>query len=128
VPGTLESSVEEAKAAPRPPQPPGRWIESKAVPGFRVQARLTSGGKSQLLRREACTPETFCLSGAQPGRTDLLVRVSGLQARIARFTPARLEVWIQQTKTGIVRYYRLEAEPAGSSELHGLVDRLGFQR
>jgi ELWxxDGT repeat protein len=134
--GALESSVAEAKTpkAPKPPQPPGRWIESKTVPGFRVQARLTMGGKSQLLRREPCIAETFCLSGAVPGQAELLVRVTGPRPNgyywpmLARFTPAALEVWIEQRKTGKVRYYRLNSPASGSAALDGLVDRQGFKR
>ncbi len=132
-PGSLEAAVGQAKK-PRTPQPPGRWIEAKGIPGFRVQARLTSNGTSRILRREPCIAETFCLSGAVPGRTDVLVRVTGPKPNgyfwpaMARFEPATLEVWVQQRKTGKVRYYRLEAPPAGSSELDGFIDRLGFKK
>ncbi|MEA2559341.1 MAG: hypothetical protein QOH06_845 [Acidobacteriota bacterium] len=133
IPGALESAAGEAKA-PKPPQPPGKWIESKTVPGFRVQARLTADGKSRILRREPCMAETFCLSGAVQGLADLLVRVSGPKPNgyfwpaMARFAPATIEVWVQQRKTGKVRYYRLNAPPAGSSQLDGYVDRLGFKK
>ncbi|HWM92065.1 MAG TPA: hypothetical protein VN493_14975 [Thermoanaerobaculia bacterium] len=136
VPGALAAAAGEAKA-PRDPQPPGRWIESKTVPGFRVQARLTLDGKSQVLRKEPCIAETFCLSGATPGTpgiTELLVRVTGPKPNrhfwtmLARFAPATLEVWVQQRKTGKIRYYRLNAPPAGSSQLDGYVDRQGFKR
>lgn len=132
-PTGLGAVAEEAKA-PKDPQPPGRWIESKGVPGFRVQARLTSNGKKQMLRKEPCIAETFCLSGATPGVPDLLVRVSGPRPNkhywtmTARFAPATLEVWIQQGKKGKVRYYRLNAPPAGSSQLDGTLDRLGFKK
>jgi ELWxxDGT repeat protein len=132
-PGTLASAVGEAKA-PKPPQPPGRWISYPTVPGFRVQARLTADGQSRLLSKAACAADTFCLSGAVPGQTELLVRVTGLRPNgyywpmLARFTPATLEVWIEQRKTGKVRYYRLNPPPAGSSQLDGLFDRLGFKR
>lgn len=129
----LEAAVEEA-AAPRDPQPPGKWIDSKGAPGFRVQARLTSNGKSQMMRKEPCIAETFCLSGALPGTTELLVRVAGPKPNryywpmMARFTPATLEVWIQQGKRGKVRYYRLNASPASSSQIDGYVDRQGFKQ
>jgi len=98
-----------------------------------VQARLASGGQSRFLRKAACAAETFCL-GTAPGQTDLLLRVTGprpngyLWPMLARFAPATMEVWIEQKKTGKIRYYRLAAPPAASSELHGLVDRQGFQR
>lgn len=134
VPGVPEPAAVEAEAG-SDPKPPGRWIESKTVPGFRVQARLTANGKKQILRKEACTvAETFCLSGATPGLAELLVRVTGPKPNkyfwpmLARFTPATLEVWIQQQKTGNIRYYRLNAPPAGSSKLDGYFDRLGFKR
>lgn len=133
VTGALEAAVGEAKK-PKTPQPPGRWIEAKGIPGFRVQARLTSDGKSRILRKEPCVAETFCLSGATPGTAELLVRVTGPKpngfywASVARFTPAILEVWVQQRKTGKIRYYRLKPPPAGSSELDGLVDRQAFKK
>lgn len=132
-PDELQSAVEGARRG-RDPQPPGRWIEYKTAPGFRVQARLTSDGKSRILRKEPCIAETFCLSGATPGVTDLLVRVSGPKPNkyfwpmLARFAPATLEVWVQQRKTGKIRYYRLNAPPAGSSQLDGYFDRQGFKR
>lgn len=133
-PGTVGSTLESVAGDARAPQPPGRWIESAAAPGFRVQARLTVNGKSRLLRKEACAAETFCLSGATPGLTEALVRVTGPRPNgyfwpaMARFTPATLEVWVQQKKTGKIRYYRLNAPPADSSQLEGYVDRQGFQR
>ena len=91
---------------PGDPQPPGRWIDSAEVPGFRIQARLTSDGTSRILRKEACIAETFCLSGALPGVTELLVRVPGPKPNgyfwptLARFTPATLEMWVQQKNNG----------------------------
>ena len=134
VPGAPESAIEGARAG-KDPQPPGHWIESRTVPGFRVQARLTSDGKSQVLRKVPCTvAETFCLSGATPGVTELLVRVTGPKPNkyfwpmLARFAPAMLEVWVQQRTTGKIRYYRLNAPPADSSQLDGYFDREGFKR
>ncbi|MES1244754.1 MAG: hypothetical protein ABUT39_24315 [Acidobacteriota bacterium] len=131
--GGLESAAEEARRG-KDPQPPGRWIESAAVPGFRVQARLTANGTSRLLRKEACAAETFCLSGATPGLTEVLLRVTGPRPNgyywpaMARFAPATLEVWVQQRKTGKVRYYRLNAPPADGSQLDGYLDRQGFRK
>ena len=133
VQGGLELAVAAARAG-RDPQPPGRWIEAKEVPGFRVQARLTANGKSQILRKAPCIAETFCLGGATPGVTELLVRVQGPKPNgyfwpmLARFAPATMELWVQEKKTKKVRYYRLNAPPAGSSQLDGYLDRLGFKR
>jgi ELWxxDGT repeat protein len=126
LPGASGSAIEES-GAPRPPS--GPWLSDRSLKGFQVKARLTSGGKSRALRLEPCVAGTLCLSGAVRGQTELLVRVAGpkpngyLWPLLARFTPARVEVWIQQNKTGTVRYYRLEA----GSDLDGLVDRLGFK-
>jgi ELWxxDGT repeat protein len=129
-----ELAAEEAGADKADPPPPSPWIDSQEVPGFRIQARVTSGGTSRIMSQEACIPETFCLSGALPGVTELLVRVTGPRPNgyywphLARFTPSPLEVWIQQKTTGTIRYYPLNAQPAGSSQLDGLFDRLGFRR
>ena len=130
----LEPLVESAKAANSDPPPPDRWIESAEVPGFRIQARLTSDGQTRILRKEACLAETFCLSGALPGVTEILVRVPGPRPNgyywptLARFTPAALELWVQQRTAGTVRYYRMSPQPAGSDRLDGYFDRLGFTR
>lgn len=66
--------------------------------------------------------------------TELLVRVAGPKPNgyfwpmLARFAPATMELWVQQRKTGKIRYYRLNTPPAGSSQLDGYVDRQGFKR
>lgn len=131
---TPAAAVGEAKK-PRTPQPPGRWIESKTVAGFRVQARLTENGKTRILSKVPCNlAETFCLSGATAGVPDLLVRVTGPKPNgfywpmVARFAPVTYEVWIQQRKTGQIRYYKLNAPPAGSPQLDGFFDRQGFKK
>jgi ELWxxDGT repeat protein len=113
--------------------PAGDWIASPKVPGFRVKARITSGSEVRPVRQEPCIGETICLSGAVPGRPELFVRVIGPRPNgyfwpnLVRFTPSQAEVWIEQTATGVVRYYLLEAVPRNSDELSGLVDRTGFR-
>lgn len=129
--GPAPAGTETLAAAP--PPPPGGWIVSGSVPGFRIKARIRSGSTAQAVRKEPCTARTICLSGAQPGRPELLVRMLGpmpngyLWPALARFTISPVEVWIEQVKTGIVRYYRLNGVPQGSSELNGLFDRQGFR-
>lgn len=118
------ASVGEA-AAPRPPS--GPWVSYKSIKGYRVKARYASGGKLRNMRQEACLPGTFCLSGAVKGQTEVLVRVADLQPRVARFIPARVEVWIEHTKTKAVRYYRMDGVPPGSLAIHGYVDWEGFK-
>lgn len=115
-----------------PDPPPGDWITSPALPGFRVKGRITAGTEVRSVRSEPCLGETVCLSGAVPGRPELFVRVIGprpngyLWPTLVRFTTSQAEVWIEQPATGAIRYYLLEAVPRDSDELSGLVDRTGF--
>lgn len=131
LPAGAALAVEDAPVTEEPP-PSGDWIVSEGVPGFRVKARLSSGGETRSVRKEPCIGETLCLSGAVAGRPELFVRVVGpkpngyLWPTLVRFTTSTVEVWIQQTKTGDVRYYRLEGLPRDSSDLSGYFDRQGF--
>jgi ELWxxDGT repeat protein len=117
---------------PPPPPPAGSWVTSGEVPGFRVKARITAGAAVQPVRQEPCIVDTICLSGAVRGRPELFVRVVGprpngyLWPTLVRFTTSTVEVWIEQVKTGTIRYYELEGVAPNSSELNGLVDRQGF--
>lgn len=117
-----------------PPPPPGDWLTSPAVPGFRVKVRITAGGVEQPVAAEAvCIPETLCVSGAVPGRSEIFVRVIGprpngrLWPILVRFTTSTVEVWIEQLSSSEVLYYRLEGATPGSSDLSGLFDRDGFE-
>lgn len=116
-----------------PPPPPGDWLASPELPGFRVKVRITAGGQEQPVRAESvCIPETLCVSGALPGRSELFVRVVGprpngkLWPILVRFTTSNVEVWIEQLGSGDLQYYVLEGAVPGSSELTGFFDRLGF--
>jgi ELWxxDGT repeat protein len=119
-------------SAPPPPSG-GGWVTSEELPGFRVKARITAGGVAQPVRKEPCIADTLCLSGAVRGRPELFVRVVGprpngfLWPTLVRFTTSTVEVWIEQVKTGALRYYLLEGVTPESSELNGLVDREGFR-
>lgn len=120
-----------ALATPEPPW--DAWIDSPAYPDFRFQVRITAGGSVFEGREEAdCQPETVCVSGALPGRSEAFLRIVGprpngyLWPTIVRFTPSRVEVWIEQTATGERRHYRLEAVAPGGEDLPGLQDRRGF--
>jgi ELWxxDGT repeat protein len=116
-----------------PPVPDTPPILSEAFPGFRFWVRITAGGAEQPVRREAaCIPETLCVSGAVPGRSELFLRIVGpkpngrLWPTLVRFSTSTIEVWIEQEATGSLRYYRLEGATPGSSDLTGLFDREGF--
>jgi ELWxxDGT repeat protein len=111
--------------------PAGDWLTSDRVPGFRFKVRIAGAipGRPE----PACIAETLCVSGALPGRTEVFVRVIGprpngyLWPTLVRFTPSLVEVWIEQTKTGTVRHYRLNGLSRDDSDLSGLVDRQGFR-
>ena len=119
------------------PQPPfDEWITSEeAPPGFRFQVRITAPGAAGIEgRREAdCQPDTVCVSGQLPGRSEVYLRVLGPRPNgywwptITRFTPSQVEVWVQRLNvTEELRYYRLETVGPGEEDLPGRQDRTGF--
>jgi photosystem II stability/assembly factor-like uncharacterized protein len=118
------------------PLPPTElpWITDPALPGFRVKARIDQGGGASIsgTKEPVCIPETVCLSGALPGRSELFVRVVGpkpngfLWPTLVKFSTSRIEVWVQQLGTGELRYYELRGASPGFDELPGLFDRFGF--
>jgi hypothetical protein len=117
-----------------PPTPPGDYLASSDLPGFRVWVRIGGADSTIPVRAEAdCIPETLCVSGAIPGRSELFVRMVGpkpngfLWPTLVKFTTAEVEVWIEQVATGELQYYRLTGASPGSSELPGLFDRMGFE-
>jgi hypothetical protein len=118
-----------------PPPPPGPWLTTLELPGFQVKARFTTGGDA--IAGQPVTPcigETLCVAGALPDRAELFVRVVGpkpngkLWPTLVKFSTTRIEVWIEQTGSGVVRYYELPEVTPGEQllSLDGLADKLGF--
>jgi hypothetical protein len=118
-----------------PPPPPGPWLTTPELPGFQVKARFTTGGDA--IAGQPVTPclgETLCVAGALPDRAELFVRVVGpkpngkLWPTLVKFSTTRIEVWIEQTGSGVVRYYELPEVTPGEQllSLDGLADKLGF--
>lgn len=124
-----------ASAEDPPPPPGGEGFTSDELPGFRFHVRITSGnGDPRPVRQEpSCIPETICVSGAVPGRSELFLRIVGpkpngrLWPTLVRFTTSTAEVWIEQLSTGVMRYYRLEGVRPGTDAIPGLFDRDGFE-
>ena len=126
-------AVDLASAAgpPRPERPP---LTSAALPGFDIWVEISPGTGDPIPGRAeaACIPETLCVSGAIPGRSEVFVRVVGpkpngrLWPTLVKFSTSTVEVWIEQRPTGLLRYYRMEGASPGSSDLPGLFDRDGF--
>jgi hypothetical protein len=116
------------------PAPQGPPIESPEFPGFVFNVRIGGDEPAPRVGTEEpdCLPETVCVSGALPGRTEVLMRIVGpkpngfLWPTLVRFTTSQVEVWIRQLSTGETRYYRLDGSTPGSEDLDGLFDREGF--
>lgn len=120
----------EALTVPTDPEPPaGGWFTTPAVPGFRVNVRITGAPG---VHQEPCIAETLCLSGALPGRPEVFVRVVGpkpngrLWPTLVKFTTSEVEVWVEQLGSGERKYFRLPGVEEGSGVLTGLFDRGGF--
>ncbi len=116
-----------------PPPPFGDWRSSPAVPGFSFKVRISGGaGAIQGTEEPSCIPETLCMSGAVPGRSEVFLRVVGpkpngrLWPTLVKFSTSEVEVWVRQDGTGLVRYYDLAGARPGVDELPGLFDREGF--
>jgi hypothetical protein len=132
--GSFEVFVASCAAAVTPEPPAGPWITDAQYPDFQLKVRITpQGGEPAPVQKEsACIPETVCISGALPGRSELFLRIVGpkpngrLWPTLVRFSTSRVEVWIEQLSTESVRYYRLDGASPGSDQLPGLFDRDGF--
>jgi hypothetical protein len=117
----------------QPAPPAGPYLATDELPGFRFKVRITAGERVFAGQKEDdCLGETLCVSGALPGRSELFLRIIGprpngfLWTNLVRFTPSRVEVWVEQTSTGLVEYYDLPALPRQDTELTGLVDQGAF--
>ncbi|MFL6258178.1 MAG: fibronectin type III domain-containing protein [Thermoanaerobaculia bacterium] len=109
------------------------YLTSSAIPNFRFRVRIfNTSTPTAGVKESDCIPETLCVSGAVPGRSEVFLRIIGprpngyLWPTIVRFTPSRVEVDIQQISTGITKTYVLPAVPPESDVLPGLQDRTGF--
>jgi hypothetical protein len=109
------------------------YLTTTAIPNFQFKVRIFNSTTPTAGSKETdCIPETLCVSGSLPGRSEVFVRVVGprpngyLWPTIVRFTPSRVEVDVMQISTGITKTYVLPAVPSDSDELSGLQDRTGF--
>ncbi len=117
-----------------PPPPPAELLSDPDFPDFRFGVAITgSPGQTRLGASEAaCLPEALCVSGAVPGRTEVVVRIVGpkpngyLWPTIVKLSTSQVEVWIEQVSTGELRYYLLPGAGPGDDTLPGLFDRRGF--
>ncbi|HEX6200292.1 MAG TPA: hypothetical protein VF150_08515 [Thermoanaerobaculia bacterium] len=114
--------------------PESEALATAELPGFRFWVRFgdEAAGTWWGAREPLCTPETLCVSGALPGRTEVFLRIVGpkpngyLWPSLVKASTSRVEVWIEQEATGALQCYVLPGAEPGSSELPGLFDRTGF--
>jgi hypothetical protein len=117
-----------------PPPPPVALFADPDFAGYRFAVVITGapGDPRPGTPEAACPPETVCVSGAVPGRTEVLLRLVGpkpngyLWPTLVKLTTSQVEVWIEQAATGELRYYRLPGAGPGDDTLPGLFDRRGF--
>lgn len=112
----------------------GPVLTTSELPGFRFWVRFGDPAVSTWwgAKEPDCMPETLCVSGALPGRTEALVRIVGpkpngyLWPTLVKLSTSRIDIWIEQVATGITKCYLLEGAVPGSDTLDGLFDRTGF--
>ena len=134
-----EDEPDEPDDPEEPPPPPAEdpepppelpWIDSPALPGFEAKVRI--GGVTPGKAVEDCVAETVCVSGALADRPEVFLKVVGprpnghLWVQIARFTPARVEIWLHRRATGEVRHYVLDPVAPAALDVPGLQDRQAF--
>jgi len=112
------------------------YQSSPAFPDFvfSAQTRDRLGRRVAVGRPVAdCLPETLCLSGAVPGRAELLLRIVGpkpnghLWPNLITFSTSTVELVVRQISTGVERTYTLDAPAPGLDLLQGLFDRTAFE-
>jgi len=112
---------------------PTEVFTSEHFPDFLFGVKVTFAGQTlPVQKEELCIPETLCVSGSLPGRSELFIRIVGpkpngyLWPTLVKFSTSTLEVWITQVSTGITKYYMLEGAAPGTDDLPGYFDRTGF--
>jgi hypothetical protein len=119
----------ECAGGQSPPRPGLGWFDDPQYPDFRFWVAI---GDFQGEREPDCQPDTVCVSGALPGRSEVFLRIPGprpngfLWPTIVRFTASRVVVAIFQHSSARTKIYTLDAVGPGRDELPGLQDRTGF--
>ena len=114
-------------------RPAADFFTDPAYPDFAFLVEIDNGTEIRTGHREAaCLPETVCVSGAIPGRSEVFLRIVGpkgngfLWPTLVKFTTSRVLVTIRQISTGKEQMYELAGASPGVDELPGLFDRQGF--
>lgn len=109
-------------------------ITSSIYPDYRFWVWIISqNGQVRIGAHETeCIPETVCVSGAIPGRSEVFIRLVGpkpngmIWPTLVKFSTSRVEIRIEQISSGQLRHYVFEGASPGSSDLTGAFDRFGF--
>lgn len=111
----------------------GDWFTDPQYPDFRFRVELVAGAKVfEGAREDSCLPDTVCVSGALPGRSEVFIRILGprpngfLWPTLIRFTPSQVKVEMEQLSIGATKLYTLPAVPPGG-DLSAVQDRKGFE-
>jgi hypothetical protein len=115
-----------------PDAPAGPWLSTSEIEDFEFKVRITSEVVRIGTKVNDCVPDTLCVAGALPNRTEIALRVIGprpngyLWAQGSRFTVSQVEVWVRQQSTDIVQYYLLPGLAPDTPELGGFNDSVAF--
>lgn len=132
VTGSYDLTLQCSGTTPPTPPPAGFFLDP-AYSDFAFRVRIGPQGAALAGAREPdCQPDTVCVSGALPGRSEVFLRILGprpngfLWPTIVRFTPSRVVVDIRQLSSEQTKTYTLLAVPPGTDDLSGKQDRTGF--
>lgn len=139
--GTIQGTLANAGEGVEPPPPPpgdcpDGFFTDDQYPDFCFDVTINPPTTAPIdgAREDECIPDTVCVSGALPGRSEVYVRIIGprpngfLWPTVVRFTPSEVTVEIEQISTGARQTYVLpQVVGADLTDLSGVQDRTGFQ-
>ncbi len=116
------------------PPPDDGFFSDPQYPDFRFKVEIEPTGGTAIdgTHLTECQEDTVCVAGAVADRPEVYIRILGprpngyLWPTLVRFTPSKVTVQIKQVSTGEMQTYTLDAVPAGTDDLPGLQDRMGF--
>lgn len=129
--GRFDNAVSSSPSGPA--LPPGPFLTTSEIPGFQFKVRILALALIPGTKVDDCIAETLCVAGSIPSRAEVFLRVVGpkpngkLWPTLVKFNTSQVEVWVQQIRTGQIKYYKLAAASPSSSDLSGLFDRNGFE-
>ena len=110
-------------------------LASPELPDFRFWVRISAAGSPPRIGAQAaaCLPETVCVTGALPERSEVFLRIVGpkpngrLWPTLVKFSTSEIEVSIEQVEHGGAPLLRPAGRHPGRGRALGLFDRRGFE-